>query len=86
MEFTTLIGSRLGGTLRAALLLVAVNGVYACSANEETSLVEDGLVEQVADSITSAAQTGKIGDGKVFVIDVEKAVRIRTGETDDEAL
>jgi len=46
MEFTTLIGSRLGGTLRAALLLVAVNGVYACSANEETSLVEDGLVEE----------------------------------------
>ena len=49
-------------------------------------VVEDGLVEQVADSITSAAQTGKIGDGKVFVIDVEKAIRIRTGETDDEAL
>jgi len=49
-------------------------------------VVEDGLAEQVVDSITSAAQTGKIGDGKVFVIDVEKAVRIRTGETDDEAL
>jgi len=49
-------------------------------------VVEDGMVEQVADSITSAAQTGKIGDGKVFVIDVEKAVRIRTGETDGDAL
>ena len=49
-------------------------------------VVDDGLVEQVADSIISAAQTGKIGDGKVFVIDVEKAVRIRTGETDGDAL
>ena len=49
-------------------------------------VVDDGLAEQVSDSIISAAQTGKIGDGKVFTIDVEKAVRIRTGETDSDAL
>ena len=49
-------------------------------------VVGDELVEQVSDSIISAAQTGKIGDGKVFVLDVDKAVRIRTGETNGEAL
>jgi nitrogen regulatory protein P-II 2 len=48
--------------------------------------VSDDLVEQVVETIVKAAATGKIGDGKVFVYDVAKAVRIRTGETDDEAL
>jgi nitrogen regulatory protein P-II 1 len=48
--------------------------------------VADDLVTKVVDAIVSAAQTGKIGDGKVFIIPVEEAVRIRTGEKGDTAL
>jgi nitrogen regulatory protein P-II 2 len=48
--------------------------------------VSDSLVEQVLEAITGAAGTGSIGDGKVFVFDLEHAVRIRTGETGDAAL
>ena len=48
--------------------------------------VDDDIVEQVVEAITNAAQTGKIGDGKVFVYNLDKAVRIRTGETNSEAL
>ena len=48
--------------------------------------VADDLVEQVVDTIKTAAHTGKIGDGKIFVFDVLSATRIRTGETGDEAL
>ena len=48
--------------------------------------VSDALVDQVVEAITKAARTGKIGDGKIFVLDLERALRIRTGETDDEAL
>ena len=44
------------------------------------------LVPQVIDAITSSARTGQIGDGKIFVLSLEKAVRIRTGETDVDAL
>jgi len=43
--------------------------------------VVDHLAEQVIEAITAAARTGKIGDGKIFVLDVEQAIRIRTGET-----
>lgn len=43
-------------------------------------------VDRIIDAITSAAHTGKIGDGKIFVFDLERALRIRTGETDFEAL
>ena len=43
-------------------------------------------VERVIEAITTAAKTGQIGDGKIFVIDLEHAVRIRTGETDGAAL
>jgi nitrogen regulatory protein PII len=46
----------------------------------------DDLVEQAVDSIIKAANTGKIGDGKIFVTSLEKVVRIRTGETGAEAL
>jgi nitrogen regulatory protein PII len=49
-------------------------------------VVDDGIVEQAVEAIIKTANTGKIGDGKVFVIPVESAVRIRTGETDVEAL
>ena len=48
--------------------------------------VDDVLVDQVIDAIQGAARTGKIGDGKVFVYDLEQVVRIRTGETGKEAL
>jgi nitrogen regulatory protein P-II 2 len=44
------------------------------------------MVDAVVDAIVSTARTGKIGDGKVFITDVAKVVRIRTGETDIEAL
>ena len=49
-------------------------------------VVTDDKVESVIDTVTDAAKTGKIGDGKIFVYDVSSAVRIRTGETGDEAL
>jgi nitrogen regulatory protein P-II 1 len=49
-------------------------------------VVSDGLADQVVETITKTARTGKIGDGKIFVLDVEKAMRVRTGDTDDDAL
>jgi nitrogen regulatory protein PII len=48
--------------------------------------VADDLVEQAVDAIVSSAGTGSIGDGKVFVTDLSHAVRIRTGETGNQAL
>ncbi len=48
--------------------------------------VPAALAEQVVEAIMRAGQTGKIGDGKIFVLDLERAVRIRTGEIDAEAL
>ncbi len=48
--------------------------------------VDENLTEQVVEAITKAANTGKIGDGKIFVFALEQAVRIRTGETGSEAL
>jgi nitrogen regulatory protein P-II 1 len=49
-------------------------------------VVDDGDVEAVVSTITGAAQTGKIGDGKVWVVAVDSVVRVRTGETDESAL
>jgi nitrogen regulatory protein PII len=49
-------------------------------------VVDDDAVERAIEAINSAARTGKIGDGKIFVSTVEQAVRIRTGETGSEAL
>ena len=49
-------------------------------------VVDDDTVEQVVAVIVEAAKTGKIGDGKVFVLPIESAIRIRTEETDSEAL
>jgi nitrogen regulatory protein PII len=48
--------------------------------------VRDALVDQVVEAIVSAARTGKVGDGKIFISDLERAIRIRTGEADDQAL
>lgn len=48
--------------------------------------VPDDRVDTVIDAISKAANTGKIGDGKIFVLPLEQAVRIRTGETGDEAI
>jgi nitrogen regulatory protein P-II 2 len=49
-------------------------------------VVADDRAARVVEAISTAAKTGQIGDGKVFVIDVEQALRIRTGETDADAL
>jgi nitrogen regulatory protein PII len=49
-------------------------------------VVADELVEGVIEAIVKAARTGKIGDGKIFVSDIDQAIRIRTGETGDTAL
>ncbi len=48
--------------------------------------VSDELVDRVIETITAAARTGQIGDGKIFVYALESAVRIRTGEKDNDAL
>lgn len=48
--------------------------------------IPDDLTDQVVEAIANAAKTGKIGDGKIFVYELEQAIRIRTGETDVDAL
>src|SRR6266567_1157396 len=48
--------------------------------------VDDAIVEQAIEAIEKAARTGKIGDGKIFVYNLEQVVRIRTGETGNDAL
>ena len=50
------------------------------------TVVADDLVEQAIDAIRKTAHTGKIGDGKIFVYDVEQVIRIRTGETGESAV
>ena len=49
-------------------------------------VVDAGMAEQVVEAITTAARTGKIGDGKIFVLEVEQTVRVRTGETGIDAI
>ncbi|HNI82026.1 MAG TPA: P-II family nitrogen regulator, partial [Rhodocyclaceae bacterium] len=48
--------------------------------------VAEGILEQVVEAIEKSASTGKIGDGKIFVFDLEQAIRIRTGESGSDAL
>jgi len=48
--------------------------------------VSDSLVDQVVEAIIGAAKTGKVGDGKIFITELDRVLRIRTGETDDQAL
>ncbi|MEL6978085.1 MAG: P-II family nitrogen regulator [Pseudomonadota bacterium] len=49
-------------------------------------VIPDERVEQVVETISSTARTGKIGDGKIFILDVDQAVRVRTDERDEDAL
>lgn len=49
-------------------------------------VVDDGQVDRIVEAIANAARTGRIGDGKIFVSPVERAIRIRTGETDLDAI
>ena len=49
-------------------------------------VVADSVADQMVEVISKTAQTGKIGDGKIFVLDVEQAVRVRTGETGEDAI
>nr|WP_302477022.1 P-II family nitrogen regulator [Ruegeria atlantica] len=49
-------------------------------------VVPAAMADQIVETITTTAKTGKIGDGKIFVLDVEQAMRVRTGETNEEAL
>ena len=49
-------------------------------------VVADSIADQMVEVITKTAHTGKIGDGKIFVLDVEQAVRVRTGETGEDAI
>jgi nitrogen regulatory protein P-II 2 len=49
-------------------------------------VVKDSALDQTIETITKAANTGKIGDGKIFVYDIDQAIRIRTGETGDDAI
>ncbi len=48
--------------------------------------VDDSIVEQVVEALEKSARTGKIGDGKIFVFDLEQVIRIRTGETGADAI
>ena len=49
-------------------------------------IISDKLLEQAVEAIQKAAHTGRIGDGKIFVTNIEQAIRIRTGETGDTAI
>lgn len=49
-------------------------------------VVTDSIVDQTIEAIVKSAHTGKIGDGKIFVVPVEQVVRIRTGETNEQAI
>jgi nitrogen regulatory protein PII len=60
--------------------------VYFQPKNLLEIVVEDAQVEDVCSMIEKTAKTGNIGDGKIFVLDVEKAIRIRTGEVNESAL
>ncbi len=48
--------------------------------------ISDDMTDQVVEAITNSANTGKIGDGKIFIVNLEQAVRIRTGETGEDAV
>ena len=76
------------GTGKSVRVAVFAQGAAADAAKEAGADIigMDDLAEQVVDAVRTAAATGQIGDGKIFVFDVQKAVRIRTGEEDNDAL
>ena len=49
-------------------------------------IIEDSMVDKVIETIKNAAYSGKIGDGKIFLLNIEKVIRIRTGEKDSDAV
>jgi nitrogen regulatory protein P-II 2 len=63
-----------------------VRGRFPAQGQDRSGSVDETMVDRVIEAIESAARTGKIGDGKVFVMTLEQVVRIRTGETGKEAL
>ena len=60
--------------------------VYLLPKTKLEIVVQTDKVERCIEAIMATAQTGKIGDGKIFVTDVERVIRIRTGEQDNEAI
>ena len=72
--------------LQGAARIAVKVGVPIEDLSSLAALLAPEVVEQVLEAITGAAGTGSIGDGKVFVFDLEHAVRIRTGETGSNAL
>ena len=65
-----------------AIMAWVPQAAYAASPLQQVK----ATVDQVIEAIVTAARTGKVGDGKIFVADLERAIRIRTGESDDQAL
>ncbi|MEJ2180674.1 MAG: P-II family nitrogen regulator [Gammaproteobacteria bacterium] len=76
--------------VREALSEIGVMGMTATEVKlpkvKIETVVSDDQVDRCIEVITEAARTGKIGDGKIFVTLIERAIRIRTGESDDDAL
>jgi len=68
--------------VREALTAIGVRGMMV----KLEIAVSDGLAEQVVETIRKTARTDKIGDGKIFVLDLAHALRVRTGETGEDAL
>ena len=73
-------------TFLAYMVIMGLAGVVDHSGIKLEVVVEDALADRVVEAIAAAAQTGRIGDGKIFVIPVETALRIRTGERDEAAI
>ena len=76
--------------VREALAEVGITGLTASEAKGSGRRIEmvvgDDIVDTCVETIMKTAKTGKIGDGKIFVFDVARVVRIRTGEEDEEAI
>jgi len=79
--------------VRAALSEIGISGMtvtevkgFGLPKTRIEVAVREDIVEQVLEAIIGAAKTGKVGDGKIFVTEIERVVRIRTGEADESAL
>ena len=71
--------------VRAALSDIGVSGMTVTEV-KGFGRQRGHMVDQVIEAIMKSAKTGKVGDGKIFITDIERVIRIRTGETDDSAL